>query len=305
MALAVASTELEMVQDARQYLLANGGTTAELEINQRLIDKYSKEGPSPIAGGGFPMQRTGGPKKARQPDMAKPGQISYATDLLRRLWGHDKAVCAELTELLPTRTRQGISRQIDNLLSILASIPRPLNPELRVHLQDLWTRKMGKVDGSRNPAVDEAFTARLATMTYDEGRKLAARLQEMADGPAPAAPAPTTGEALAEVTEGLYATPNGLIFKVQVAHHGSGQLYAKQLVELEEPRLVRGKTATHGFVYVPGAIKRLRPEWKMSLEDAMAWGKLYGSCCRCGIILTEDSSIERGLGRICYGKLAA
>jgi len=304
MALAVASTELEMVQDARQYLLANGGTTAELEINQRLIDKYRAEGASPIAGGGFPMQRTGGPKKARQPDMAKPGQISYATGLLRRLWGHDKAICAELTELLPTRTRQGISRQIDNLISILASIPRPLNPELRVHLQDLWTRKMGKMDGSRNPVVDEAFAARLATMTYDEGRKLAARLQEMADGPAPAAPVPAPGELLAGVTEGMYIDPDGTIWKVQVAHHGSGQLYAKQLTKLETPKVVRGKEVGYGFIYVLGAIRRLRPEWKMTREQAAAWGKLYGYCVRCGAILTDESSQDRGLGPTCWGKMA-
>jgi hypothetical protein len=303
MALAVASTELEMVQDARQYLLANGGTTAELEINQRLIDKYSKEGPSRIAGGGFPMQRTGGPKKARQPDMAKPGQISYATDLLRRLWGHDRAVCAELTELLPTRTRQGISRQIDNLISILASIPRPLNPELRVHLQDLWTRKMGKVDGSRNPAMDEAFAARLATMTYDEGRKLAARLQEMADGPAPATPASATGVGAPELVDGMYEDPDGTIWKVQVAHHGSGQLYAKQLTKLEIPKIVRGKEVGYGFVYVPGAIKRMRPEWKMTRERAAEWGKLYGHCVRCGAILTDETSQDRGLGPVCWGKM--
>jgi hypothetical protein len=302
-ATAVATTELEMVQDARQYLLANGGTPAELERNQQMIDKYRAELVSPLAGGIFPTQRTGGPKKARKPDMAQPGQISYATDLLRRLWGHDKETCAELTALLPTRTRPAISRQIDNLLSILASIPRPLNPELRVHLQDLWTRKMGKADGSRNPVIDEAFAAKLATMTYDEGRKLAARLQEMADGPAPVAPAPAGGKPLAEVTEGMYRTPDGVVFKVQVAHHGSGQLYAKQLVELEEPKTVRGKETSHGFVYVPGAIKRLRPEWKMTLEDAAAWGKLYGSCIRCGAVLTDEGSRDAGIGPVCAGKM--
>lgn len=294
---AIATTELEMVQDARQYLLANGGTTAGLEINQRLIDKYRTEAGSPLPGGAFPVQRTGGVKKPRQPDMAKPGQISYATDLLGRLWGHDRVVLVELVELLPTRTRQGISRQIDNLMSILASIPRGLNPELEAHLRDLWDRKMVLPAGGRDEELYRAFVAKLPTMTYDQGRRLADQLRAMADGAAPEA---------VEVTEGMYCTPDGVVFKVQVAHHGSGQLYAKQLVKLDEPKAVRGKETLYGFTYVPGAIKRLRPEWKMTLADAAAWGKLYGCCIRCGAVLTDDSaggSIEMGIGPVCSGKM--
>lgn len=295
---AVATTELEMVQDARQYLLANGGTTAELEINQRLIDKYSAEGSS-IPGGGFPVQRTGGPRRKAAPQWATESQIKYAATLLGRLWSHDRAVLAELTGLLgsendPKLTRQKISRQIDNLMSILASIPRGLNPELEAHLRDLWTRKMGKVDGSRNPDMDAAFAKKLETMTYDQGRKLADQLRVMADGAAPE---------VVEVGEGMFVDPDGTIYKVQVAHHGSGQLYAKQLIKLDEPKIVRGKEVGYGFVYVPGAIRRLRPEWKMTRDEAAAWGKLYGYCVRCGTILTLEESQDRGLGRVCYGKM--
>lgn len=295
---AVATTELEMVQDARQYLLANGGTTAELEINQRMIDKYRTEGSS-IPGGGFPVQRTGGPRRKAAPQWATESQIKYAATLLGRLWGHDQAVLAELTRLLgtegdPKLTRQKISRQIDNLMSILADLPRGLNPELEAHLRDLWDRKMTRVDGSLNDELRRAFIAKLPTMTYDQGRKLADQLRVMADGVAPEA---------VEVTEGLYADPDGAIWKVQVAHHGSGQLYAKKLIKLEEPKIVRGKEVGYGFVYVPGAVRRLRPEWKMSREGAAAWGKLYGYCVRCGTILTLEESVERGMGSTCYGKM--
>jgi uncharacterized protein DUF6011 len=293
-ATAVATTELEMVQDARHFLLANGGTPAELERNQQMIDKYRAELGSPLPGGVFPVQRTGGPKKLRLPDMAKPGQIDYATDLLRRLWGHDKETLAELVELLPTRTRPAISRQIDNLMSILASIPRGLNPELEAHLRDLWDRKMVLPGGGRDEELYRAFVAKLSTMTYGEGRKLADQLRALADGAAPEA---------VEITDGLYQTPDGVIFKVQIAVHGSGKLYAKQMTKLEIPRIVRGKEVTYEFTYVPGAVKRLRPEWKMTREEAAAWGKLYGSCCRCGITLTQESSIEQGMGDWCYGKM--
>jgi hypothetical protein len=241
---AVATTELEMVRDARQYLLANGGTTAELEINQRMIDKYTAEGGSPIAAGSIPVQRTGGPRKKAAPRWASDSSIGYAARLLGRLWGHDREVLAELVERLgseanPKLTQQKVSAQIDNLMAILASQPRGLNPELTAHLQDLWTRKMAQNDGTRGPELDKAFADKLPTMTYDEGRKLADQLRALPDK-APAAPAP----AAIEVTEGMYKHPeDGTIWKVQIAHHGSGQLYAKQLIELEEPKMVRGKEA--------------------------------------------------------------
>jgi uncharacterized protein DUF6011 len=306
---AYATTELEMVQDARAYLLANGGTAAELEINQRMIDKYSAEAASPIPAFGMPVQRTGGPKAPRKPDMARQGQIDYASDLLRRLWGHDPAVLTELVARLgtvqePKLTRDRISRQIDNLISILASQPRPINPELRTHLQDLWTRKMGKADGTRDATRDAAFARKMETMTYDEGRKLADQLRVMADGPAVAPPAPAEGELVAEVTEGMYRNPEtDEVWKVQVAHHGSGRLYAKKMVELDEPRIVRGKEVRYGFVYVPSALQRVRPEWRMTLEDAAAWGKLYGCCIRCGAILTDEESRDAGIGPVCSGKM--
>ncbi len=301
---AVATTELEMVQDARRHLLANGGTTAELEINQRLIDKYSAELESPIAASGFPVQRTGGPRRKAAPPWATGSQIKYAANLLGRLWGHDRAVLSELTGWLgteddPKLTRQKIGRQIDNLMAILAAQPRGLNPELSAHLQDLWTRKMIGNDGTRTGELDAAFAAKLPTMTYDEGRKLADQLRALPDKAA-SAPAP----AAVAVTDGMYRHPeDGTIWKVQVAHHGSGQLYAKQLIELEEPKIVRGKEARYGFVYVPGAIKRLRAEWKMTLADAAKWGKLYGCCVRCGAVLTDEESRDAGVGPVCAGKM--
>ena len=103
-----------------------------------------------------------------------------------------------------------------------------------------------------------------------------------------------TGEA---VTEGMYQDPTGQIFKVQKAVHGSGQLYAKLLVITGE-----GLDRTGRFEFAPGAIRKLRPEWKMSLEQAQAFGRLYGICCQCGAILTDETSIELGIGPVCRSK---
>lgn len=38
------------------------------------------------------------------------------------------------------------------------------------------------------------------------------------------------------------------------------------------------------------------------LQTAMKYGKLAGRCCSCGRELTNDGSIEAGIGPICAGK---
>lgn len=40
------------------------------------------------------------------------------------------------------------------------------------------------------------------------------------------------------------------------------------------------------------------------LQTAMKYGKLAGRCCSCGRELTNDGSIEAGIGPICAGKMA-
>ena len=96
----------------------------------------------------------------------------------------------------------------------------------------------------------------------------------------------------ATVTEdGMYQTPEGVIFKVQIAKQGSGNLYAKRL-----------DTDTLSFVYAPGALRDLTPAMKMSLEAAQAFGRLYGVCCQCGRDLTDEDSIAAGIGPVCAGK---
>ena len=107
-------------------------------------------------------------------------------------------------------------------------------------------------------------------------------------------PKATKGKPAAEVTEdGMYRTPDGEIFKVQIAHHGSGNLYAKRLV-------VGGGKGR--FEYEAGAIRKLRPEWKMTLEEAKEFGRLYGVCCNCAAVLTDEDSIAAGIGPVCATK---
>jgi hypothetical protein len=96
-------------------------------------------------------------------------------------------------------------------------------------------------------------------------------------------------------TEGMHKVGDE-IFKVQKAVHGSGHLYCKRLVPGE------GFGAKATFVYAPGMMKQLSAATKMSLEEAKAFGALYGTCCVCGRTLTDEKSIAAGIGPVCAGK---
>lgn len=135
--------------------------------------------------------------------------------------------------------------------------------------------------------------------TKDEASDEITRLLKARDE-APKGQVRTSGR----VTEdGMYRTPEGEIYKVQIAVHGSGHLYAKKLVKLDEPKVGKTFVKTHDFVMESGAIRKLTPAMKMSKEQAQEWGKLYGSCCRCGKTLTKEASIDRGMGPVCAGKM--
>lgn len=134
------------------------------------------------------------------------------------------------------------------------------------------------------------------------------RVVEMPSTQRVAMPLPKAGV----VEDGMYRDPSdGTIYKVQW-NRGSGdgrRLYAKMLVvdRLDtntsfstEVLESEGSDAINvRFVYAQGAMKYIRPEWKMTMEEAKAFGALYGICVRCGRDLTKEESIERGMGSTC------
>lgn len=95
------------------------------------------------------------------------------------------------------------------------------------------------------------------------------------------------------VTDGIYYF-NDEVVKVQRAVHGSGQLYAKRLVVADGSGV---------WEYAPGLVRQLRPEHKMTREQAAEFGHLYGVCCVCGATLTNENSIEAGIGPVCSSRL--
>lgn len=78
------------------------------------------------------------------------------------------------------------------------------------------------------------------------------------------------------------------VYKVQTSPN-SGYNFAKVLT-------------AHGFEYAKGAIKTITPADKLTLADAKEYGKVHGSCIICQRTLTDEGSIEAGIGPICAGK---
>lgn len=118
------------------------------------------------------------------------------------------------------------------------------------------------------------------------------------------------GKASAVLTEdGIYRNPKtDQIYKVQWNRAGGDgrRLYAKLLVvDNEWERDGDGNVINEGkahFEYASGAMRDLRPEWKLDRDEAARYGQLYGICVRCSSPLTDEESIAAGLGPICRGK---
>lgn len=222
-------------------------------------------------------------------------KLDYVTSLLIDVWGAEDA--AELIAELPSFDGDHISRMIDNL--------KPLIPAT-----DGQKRFMANLIGEKLAPGSELAAAMLADveiLTKDEAKIRLDQLQALPRYVAPKADGqqtPARRNTPQVEADGMYRNPEtGEIFKVQVAMHGSGKLYAKKLVQLDEPTMVRGKEARFAFEMARGAIMSLKPEWKLTREDAKAFGDLYGCCMRCGTVLTDEESIETGLGRVCRGKM--
>lgn len=98
-----------------------------------------------------------------------------------------------------------------------------------------------------------------------------------------------SGPELPQITAGYY-TLGESVYKVQKSPE-TGNHYAKVLVDGH-------------WTYTQGAITKLKngsPK-PLTLDEAKAYGKLYGLCIICGRTLTDEYSIANGIGPICAEK---
>lgn len=99
-----------------------------------------------------------------------------------------------------------------------------------------------------------------------------------------------------ELPDGMYRDDEGHIYKVYHTVHGANQQVAKLLV-------VEPGGGGASFEYQGKApLRDLTPDHKLSLEDAKAFGVVYGVCCVCGATLTDENSIRNGIGPVCASK---
>lgn len=89
-----------------------------------------------------------------------------------------------------------------------------------------------------------------------------------------------------KVTPGFYLVNAGA-FKVRTSKT-TGRLYAMKL-----------DTDTGKFEYDKGAIFNLRPETRMTKDQAAAYGRKTGVCMICSRTLSDPTSVKNGIGPIC------
>jgi hypothetical protein len=245
-----------------------------------------------------PAQRTpssNGARRAAAPKVSQ-GKLDYVASLLRELWASDAETAEELVAELPTFDAAHIDRMIDNIKPIL-----PITEGQARFMRNLVGQKLAPAS-----ELAVALLDKVDYLTKTEAKRHLDDLQQLPDYVAPVAAGekPARRNTPEVEADGMYRNPaTGEIFKVQIAHHGSGKLYAKKLVKLDEPTTVRGQEAHYAFEMARGAIMTIKPEWRLTREDAKEFGDLYGCCMRCGTVLTDEKSIERGMGPTCYDKM--
>jgi hypothetical protein len=178
---------------------------------------------------------------------------------------------------IPTMGVKGGSALIEKLLAcpVKPTAPKADAPSEKqiAFATTLIERKIG-------PATQAEAKRTLATLTRREVSEWINELKEL--------PNLAAAAAKVEIEDGMYVLGERII-KVQEARNGSGNLYAKELID-------------GSFEYVPGLIRKMKDARRMTLDEAKAYGKLYGVCCVCGRDLTDEGSIAAGIGPICAGK---
>lgn len=111
-----------------------------------------------------------------------------------------------------------------------------------------------------------------------------------------------TADAPVELADGVYRW-NDTFYKVYHTIHGANVQVAKVLHLQEAGTDANGKQLWSGeWEYVgKKPLYTLRPEHKLTKEEAKQFGLVYGMCVRCARDLTREESIHVGYGPTCAG----
>jgi hypothetical protein len=137
---------------------------------------------------------------------------------------------------------------------------------------------------------DTAASVAQIRACYGAGRVGAQPTLVVIDEAARLAPEPV------EITEGVWRTPDGTVYKVQRSRE-SGRLYGKILDV--NPGEGGKPTATFEYrTYVPDTLSKAGAR-KLNADEAAKFGQLYGICISCSKDLTDERSIFAGYGQRC------
>lgn len=150
-------------------------------------------------------------------------------------------------------------------------------------IKKLAEEKIWETGGAFEDAVAETLSGAFVTSSFKASAIIDQLLRQ---------PRRNNGQEVGTVKleDGFY-TVHEMIIKAQTSPD-SGRQYGKVL-----------DVPTGKFVYQAGILRGVRPEHKLTLEKAKEFGKLYGTCCICGRTLTNEESIEAGIGPVCGGRL--
>lgn len=196
-----------------------------------------------------------------------PAQLNYIRSLARGCGLDVDAVIVRAESL----DRKGVSQLIDRLKA-MPTVPYQHTAE-----------DIARADALR-AVVDslDAYDRRTATdllAKFDAGRVSEAQLNYI-DGLAKKATAP-------KIEPGLYMVDDRIV-----------RVYLNQNRRLSTQVLqVYGD---HGsFSYAPGWLAKVRPEHRLTEEQARAFGKQHGFCCACALSLNDSRSVAVGYGPKC------
>lgn len=213
-------------------------------------------------------------------EMATPAQLALIRKLIGEKFTPGTEATGDLADL-EALTKAKASIVIERLMklpTVNVTDASRATPGQVSYLRSLMEERGGELTDEQ--AAD--MTKKAASILIETWQKLPKHVQVSA-----------TASVKAELEAGIYRVGDDW-YKVQKAVHGSGRMYAKRLV-------------VHGdgdgeFVYDGGAIRKITPEHKVSLEEAKKFGQVYGICCNCAATLTDEASIAAGIGPVCAKK---
>lgn len=174
---------------------------------------------------------------------------------------------------------------------------RTVAADFTARAEALRSTTRGDFDAAR-----EQLTADQQTVNrqIDHARKLVgAHLSRIAGRPVTGATVAAASAAAAAEDGATYRAPDGRVFHAYLGQ--SGRLLLK-LWEAHED-VDADNRATGEFAYYGAAVKLPAGSVRLTTDECAEFGRATGTCAICMRHLTDDESVARGIGPVCWGKL--